>query len=67
MITTCPLCKELNFGRRRYCKSCGHESYKSRLGCRCPYCSVQKQLDSPTPHAKPNSIDSPYARPAIAQ
>ena len=49
MLTTCPWCKEFSFGQRRNCKSCGHETYKSRLEYRCWYCSIRKQLDVTAP------------------
>jgi hypothetical protein len=33
MLTACPRCKELNFGRRLYCKLCGHETSEWPLEC----------------------------------
>ena len=33
MLTACPRCKELNFGGRRYCKLCGHETCQLPLEC----------------------------------
>jgi hypothetical protein len=44
MLTKCPWCSELNFGERPYCKSCGHESYKSRLDCQCRHCLLRKEV-----------------------
>ena len=45
MLTKCPMCHELNFDERPYCKCCGHETYKSRAECGCRRCLLRQQIE----------------------
>ena len=45
MLTTCPWCKELNFGRRAYCKLCGRETHEALPDFRCRKNSIRKSVE----------------------